>query len=88
MLFLSFIIFPSILVTCIDDEADIAIVFVLAEEETKEKDPKHADESYKKPDYPILPGGLAEIDAPDTFYHEILTSLFSPGDIGPPPELS
>ena len=88
MLFLAFITFPTILVTCIDGEAEIAMVFVLAEEETKEKDPKHADESYNKPDYPFFHRDLVEIDTPDTFYNEILTDLFSPGDIAPPPEFS
>lgn len=91
MLFMSFIITPSVMVTCIDADIDISMVFALVEEETKESKDKSmmdADKVFQKTQFPVP--GLNEIVTKkgNTFFIMNLCNLYCPGEIAPPPELS
>jgi len=91
MLFLSFLMSPTVMVTAVDKEADISMVFNLAEEETKETKEKGAglsDEFFKKSNLLVGSLELKEIKGSETFYIKILANLYCPGEVAPPPELS
>jgi len=79
------------MVTAVDKDADISMVFNLAEEETKETKEKSAglsDEFFKKPNLLVESLELKEIKSSETLYIKILANLYCPGEVAPPPELS
>ncbi|MEX2595145.1 MAG: hypothetical protein WD426_20440 [Anditalea sp.] len=90
VLFLSFIVTPTILVSWIDEDVDISLVFTLVEEETKETNEKkslNSDEAFERPNS-VLTYDLFEIKATEIFYCKILYNPYCPGEVAPPPELS
>lgn len=90
MLFLSFIFAPTVLVTAVDDDLDVSMVFNLVEEETKETKEKSTsitDDFFHTSHYISL-GDLKEITHSQTFHHCIVSYLYFPGEVAPPPELS
>lgn len=92
MLFVSFLVSPSLLVTLVDKEADISFVFALVEEETKESKEKSpagdADEPFDRPVYPCFELDEVKTLSAQSSFNRILQSLYAPGEVAPPPELS
>jgi len=91
MLFVSFLVTPSLIVTLIDQNADISFVFALVEEETKESKEKSvvdSDEPFDKPLYPSFKRDGIKILVAQSSFIKILSSLYSPGEVAPPPEFS
>lgn len=90
MLFMSFILTPTLLVTCMDDNVDISMVFALVEEETKESKEKSvldSDEVFHKTPFPALGLHENETKTPSSFFVMQLCHIYCPGEIAPPPEL-
>ena len=90
MLFLSFIVAPTVLVTAVDDDLDVSMAFNLVEEETKETKEKSTtlvDDFLHKGHFLTL-RYLKEIKYSQTFYTTILANLYCPGEVAPPPEFS
>jgi hypothetical protein len=90
VLFLSFILAPTILVTWIDEDVDITMVYTLVEEETKETKEKKSvdwDETYERPNSALTFDNFAS-KAAGIFYCTIFYNPFCPGEVAPPPELS
>lgn len=90
MLFLSFIVAPTVLVTAVDDDLDVSMAFNLVEEETKETKEKSTtlvDDFLHKGHFLTL-RDLKEIKYSQTFYTTILANLYCPGEVAPPPEFS
>lgn len=88
---MSFIVTPTLMVTCIDRDADISFVFALIEEETKESKEKgtlDSDEVFQKSYFPLVAFNGLEINQAFTFFEKVLNDLYCPGEIAPPPELS
>lgn len=91
MLFLSFLMSPTIMVTAIDKDVDISMVFNLVEEETKETKEKGVeviDIFLKKPLLFLFGLNKIEIKRNQAFYNRILSTLYCPGEVAPPPEFS
>ncbi len=90
MLFGSFIMTPTVLVTVVDHELEVGLAFNVVEEETKETKEKSSSvvddlfhTSYFLPSKP-----LTAIKGVNTFYDTILAHLHCPGEVAPPPEFS
>lgn len=76
--------------TWIDEDADIAMVFVLVEEENKETNEKasiDADEVFERPNS-LMAFDPFKIKSAEFFYCKILYNLYSPGKFAPPPDFS
>lgn len=91
MLFVSFLVSPSLLVTLVDQDADISFVFALVEEETKESKEKNVldtDEPFDNSVNPYFKTDEIKISVAQLSFIKILSSLYSPGEVAPPPEFS
>lgn len=88
MLFLSFIVAPTVLVTAIDDDMDVSMAFNLVEEETKETKEKSTTvvDDFLHEGYFLPLRDLKEIKYSRTFYITFLAQLYCPGEVAPPPE--
>ena len=91
VLFASFLVTPTLLVTLVDREADILFVFALVEEESKESKEKNKvdkDEPYDKPVYPVFRWEDIKTQSTRYFSNNFLYNLYCPGEVAPPPELA
>ena len=93
MLFMSFIITPTALVTWVDEDTDISMVFTLVEEEkenkeTKEKGTHDSDEAFEKPKHSNPNIDVFEISVGDVFFSPNFYHPYCPGEVAPPPEFS
>lgn len=90
MLFMSFIVAPTVLVTAVDNDLDLSMAFSLVEEETKETKEKSTSivDDFFHTGYSLPLSNLEEIKRAQTFYNSILAHLYCPGEVAPPPELS
>ncbi|HLT06111.1 MAG TPA: hypothetical protein VK014_01225 [Cyclobacteriaceae bacterium] len=86
---MSFIFAPTILVTAIDDDVDVSMVFNMVEEETKEtkeKSTTYVDDLFHSAF--VLPSCEFETyKSTRAFYNSVLAHLYCPGEVAPPPEL-
>ena len=79
------------MVTCIDEDADISMIFALVEEETKESNEKagvDSDELYHKSHVTKLIALSLDKLSHAAFFSRHLDNLYCPGEIAPPPEFS
>lgn len=90
ILFMSFIVAPTILVTAIDDNLDVSMAFNIVEEETKETKEKSNSivDDFFHAGYFYPSASLEKINGVQTFCNTILANLYCPGEVAPPPELS
>ena len=90
MLFLSFIVAPTVLVIAIDDDLDVSMAFNLVEEETKETKEKSTSivDDFFHAGYFLPLRSLEEIKGVQYFCNTILAHLYCPGEVAPPPEFS
>jgi len=91
LLFVSFLITPTVLTTWIDPDLDISMVFALVEEENKESKSKNileTDDKFKDPAEYLVNSIEMRFKSRHIFYNEILNQLFFPGEVAPPPELA
>src|SRR5690606_24264585 len=90
MLFLTFIVAPTVLVTALDDDMDVRMAFNLVEEETKETKEKSTSivDDLFHAGYSLPLRSLEEIKGVQHFCHTILAHLYCPGEVAPPPEFS
>ena len=89
-IFLSLLFVPTIIVTAIDEEVNISMIFSFAEEETKENEVKSEldiDDFFTSNNYLSEQSFVSKISS-DINFEKILTSLHSPGIIVPPPDFS
>src|SRR5690606_19806206 len=91
MLFLSFLMSPNILVKAFDKNVDIFREFYLVDEETEETEEKVVgvvDIVLKKHVMLLIVLKNIDIKRKQAFYNRILSMLFCPGEVAPPPEFS
>ncbi|GEO20016.1 hypothetical protein CQA01_05500 [Cyclobacterium qasimii] len=89
-IFLSLLFVPTIIVTAIDEDVNISMIFSFAEEETKENEVKSEldiDDFFTSNNFLPEHSFISKFSS-DINFEKILTSLHSPGIIVPPPELS
>lgn len=87
---MSFLTAPAVLVTIMDEDVDISMVFNLVEEETKETKEKSnlTGDDFFHSGYRLPKLDPKGISIPQTFYDQILSNLYLPGEVAPPPEFS
>lgn len=90
MLFGSFIMAPTVLVTVVDHELEVGLASNIVEEETKETKEKSTSvvDDFFHTGYFLPSTPLTAIKGVNTFYDTILAHLHCPGEVAPPPEFS
>ena len=89
-IFLSLLVVPTIIVAAIDEDVNISMIFIFAEEETKENEVKSEldiDDFFTSNSF-LPEQSFDDKVSSHISFDKILTSLHCPGIIVPPPEFS
>ena len=78
---------PTIIVTSIDENVDISLVYSFVEEETEIKSELNVDDFFHSNSFISKNAQIRTVSIPFSF-NKILTSLSCPGIIVPPPDFS